>query len=86
MLLNYKMLSFLTIVWKDKPGVLFLFEIFDPCSSSRLAGNVLKLRWVILAHEGLTLLGNHDHHFFKGFSFPAEGSTRKSRLYESLAA
>ena len=86
MLLKYKIGSFLTIVWKDKPGLLLLFEIFDPCSPSRLAGHVLKLRSVILANEGLILLGNHEHQFFKGFSFSAEGSTRKSRLYESLAA
>ena len=54
-------------MWKDEPGILLLFEIFDLCSPSSLSGNVLKPRWVILGNEGLTLLGNQEHRYLTDY-------------------
>ena len=52
-LLNYKLGSCLTIVWKDKPGGFLYSKTFDLYSPSRIIAKVLKLGWVILANEGL---------------------------------
>ena len=57
-LLNYKfprLVSCLSIVWKDTPGGFLLLETFDLCSPSMETASVLKPSWVVQANEGLYL-------------------------------